>query len=128
FGLVYGELDATATVDVQSGAEIYAKNINLAAKNTAMLDINVFAVTIPQVGKQVGDTAIAISGAGVTSTATIASGAVVQVSDAVSISAVNENAFATNASALGYGGASAGLAVAVFTASTEATASNAANL
>ena len=123
--VAYGEMNATAIVDVKSGATIKASGLDVAARNQATLDVSVYSVD-PS-GKSF-EAALAVTDADVLSSAKLASGAVIDVRDKVSVSAVNTNSLITNATAMALGAGYAGIAVAYTTRNTDAQASIGANL
>lgn len=120
FGLafIYGETQAHATIDVESGATVRASELTLDARNAVDLNVNVYAFST---GDSV-EAAIALTHADVSSHAQIDRGADIQVSDAVSVSALNNSHFNSNARAMALGAGKAGVAATIFTADTGAVA------
>lgn len=123
-GFVWGQTDATATVDVQSGATIKAATLDMSARNNATMDVNVIGIS--------KDTSInaaaAVTAAKVHSTANIDANATIDVTGNVSVKARNVNSFNTSATAMALGVGKVGAALAFVDNNTSATATVGANL
>jgi filamentous hemagglutinin family protein len=123
-GFVWGEVNSTATVKVDSGANIKAGTLNMSATNKATTDLTVLGIS----KDATLNAAAVVNKADVESTATIAAGAIIDVKDNISLLAHNENSFTSSATAMAIGSGKVGLAVNYSELKTEATASSSANL
>jgi filamentous hemagglutinin family protein len=123
-GIVYGETKSHATVDIQSGVTINAADLSVDARNTADLNLNVYAIST----SDSKNAAVAIGHADVKSVATIAAGANINVSKKVSIEAVNNDRMVVASTALAIEGGQAGLSASFLFADDSATAYSNANI
>jgi filamentous hemagglutinin family protein len=117
-GFIYGETTAHSTVDVQSGATINAQKLDIDARNTADLNLNVYSIST----SNSANAAVAIGNADVKSEAKIAAGANINVSDEVSIDAINNNRLKVASSAMAIEAGKAGLSTSFLLAENSATA------
>ena len=123
-GIVYGETKSHASVDIQSGVTIQAENLDVDARNTADLNLNVYAIST----SDSKNAAVAIGHTDVKSEAKIAAGANINVSKSVSIEAVNNDRIAVASTAMAIEGGQAGLSASFLFADNSATAYSNANI
>jgi filamentous hemagglutinin family protein len=123
-GFVWGEANATATVDVASGATVQAGTLEVQALNKATTDLTVIGVS----KDTTLNAAAVVNRANVQSSATIAAGATVDVNGSVSVLAHNQNRFGSSATAMALGAGQVGIAVNYTELNTGATAAANANM
>ncbi|MCA3120832.1 MAG: leukotoxin LktA family filamentous adhesin, partial [Rhodocyclaceae bacterium] len=123
-GFVYGEVGATATVNVAAGASITAGSLNLKAVNNATTDLTVIGISKDTTLNAAG----VVNRARVESSAAIAAGAAIDVNQNVSVIAHNQNRFGASATSMALNLGKVGIAVNYTELDTRATASSGANL
>lgn len=123
-GFVWGEANATATVDVASGATIKAGELSATAKNTADTSLTVLGFS----NQTSLNAAAVVNLAQVHSSATLASGANIDVNRSVLVRAHNQNEFTSNAVSMAMNTGQVGIGFNYTGLSTSATAASNANL
>lgn len=124
FGLFYADVDSHAGVKVESGASIAAGKLSATANNQATLDAKVSLASTDDV---IAAT-IAVTRATSDASVELARGATIAATDAVTLQAVNTNSYSTSATAKANDQGTAGIAAALFTADSTATAHTGADL
>ena len=122
-GVVVGQLNQSATATIASGATIKATSLDVAATNSATLDVQTEQVSGPTVKGYGADNRapaiqidFAYGEASIDSAATIASGAMIDVSgagSAVDLLARNDNSFTSSATSDALTGGKVGAAIAI---------------
>ena len=112
-GILYANLDALATVTVENGATINAKDLNITAHNEATLDAAIAAEPPAATGTATVSLAVGLSLVDVASTIDV--GGELNVSDNIQIAATNKGSYSTEVSAKsGTDGVAAGAVVLSF--------------